>query len=53
MKNFKNSLESIKKLMQDEVLVTREPVKLKEIEKSETINNKIFEHNYNIEKEDS
>ena len=48
---FKNSLQSIKKMMQDEISVAREPVKLKETEKSETLNSKIFEHNSNIEKE--
>lgn len=48
---FKNSLESIKKLMQDEISVVREPIKFKESENSETLNNKIFEHNYNVEKE--
>lgn len=48
---FKNSLQSIKKMMQDEMSVAREPVKFKEIEKSETLNSKIFEHNSNIEKE--
>ncbi|AWK50957.1 flagellar biosynthesis protein FlhF [Clostridium beijerinckii] len=48
---FKNSLQSIKKMMQDEMSVAREPLKLKEIEKSESLNSKIFEHNSNIEKE--
>jgi len=47
---FQNSLESIKKLMQDETLIKQEPVKLKEIE---TMNGKILEHNANIEKENS
>ncbi len=48
---FKNSLQSIRKMMQDEISVVGEPVKLKETEKSETLNSKIFEHNSNIEKE--
>jgi len=50
---FQNSLESIKKLMQDETLIKQEPVKFKEIEKIETMNRKILEHNSNIEKENS
>ena len=48
---FQSSLESIKKLMQDETLTKQEPVKFKEIEKVETMNGKILEHNANIEKE--
>jgi flagellar biosynthesis protein FlhF len=48
---FQNSLESIKRLMQDEVSISREPVRFQETEKHETLNNRIFEHNSNIEKE--
>ena len=48
---FQNSLESIKRLMQDEVSISREPAKFKETEKPETLNSRIFEHNSNIEKE--
>lgn len=48
---FKNSLESIKKMMQNEISFTREPVKYKDNEKQETLDNKIFEHNNNVEKE--
>ncbi|EKQ51075.1 MULTISPECIES: flagellar biosynthesis protein FlhF [unclassified Clostridium] len=46
--DFQNSLESIKKLMQDEVLVTQEAEK-----KSDTLRDKILEHNANVEKETS
>ncbi|BCZ48580.1 flagellar biosynthesis regulator FlhF [Clostridium gelidum] len=48
---FKNSLESIKKMMQGEMSVSSETVKVKEIEKPETLTSKIFEHNSNREKE--
>ena len=48
---FQNSLESIKRLMQDEVSISREPIKIKETEKPETLNSRIFEHNAIIEKE--
>ena len=48
---FQNSLESIKKLMQGDVSVSRESIKFKETEMPETLNSKIFEHNSNIEKE--
>lgn len=48
---FQNSLESIKRLMQDEVSISREPAKFKETKKPETLNSRIFEHNSNIEKE--
>jgi len=51
--DFQNSLESIKRLMQDEVLVQQEHVKFKEHENIETMNNRILEHNANIEKEHS
>lgn len=44
---FQSSLESIKKLMKDEILIE----KPKEIEKQDIINSKILEHNTNIEKE--
>ena len=50
---FQNSLESIRRLMQDEVAISREPVKFKETEQPETLNSKILEHNSNIEKETS
>jgi len=48
---FQNSLESIKKLMQDEVVVKENIVKVKEIEDVGEINRKIFEHNAKVEKE--
>ncbi len=48
---FQNSLESIKRLMQDEVLLKEKIVKVKEAENIETINSKILEHNANLEKE--
>ena len=48
---FQNSLESIKKLMQDEILITRESVHNEEIEKADTIRDRIREHNANVEKE--
>ncbi|WP_270562959.1 flagellar biosynthesis protein FlhF [Clostridium beijerinckii] len=47
---FQNSLESIKKLMQDEVSVSKE---LREIPNADTIRDKILEHNANLEKEAS
>ena len=47
---FQNSLESIKKLMQDEVSVSKD---LREIPKADTIRDKILEHNANLEKEAS
>ena len=47
---FQNSLESIKKLMQDEVSVSKE---LREMPKADTIRDKILEHNANLEKEAS
>lgn len=46
---FQNSLDSIKRLMQDEVLAKENSVK--EIEPVETISSKIVEHNANLEKE--
>jgi flagellar biosynthesis protein FlhF len=48
---FKNSLESIKRLMQDERFTTKEEVEVKEIERKGTLNSKILEHNANLEKE--
>ncbi|NRZ57554.1 flagellar biosynthesis GTPase FlhF [Clostridium beijerinckii] len=45
---FQNSLESIKKLMQDEVSVSKD---LREIPKADTIRDRILEHNANLEKE--
>ena len=48
---FKNSLESIKKMMQGEMSVSNETVKIKEIEEPETLTSKIFEHNSNVEKD--
>jgi flagellar biosynthesis protein FlhF len=48
---FQNSLESIRRLMQDEVLAKESIEKPKETVKVETINNKILEHNANVEKE--
>ena len=45
---FQNSLESIKKLMQQEVLAKEESIKTERIE---TINSRILEHNANVEKE--
>ncbi|MVX62541.1 flagellar biosynthesis protein FlhF [Clostridium chromiireducens] len=48
---FQNSLESIKKLMQDEILITRESVHNEDIEKADTIRDRIREHNANVEKE--
>ena len=51
--DFQNSLESIKKLMQDETAVKQEPVKFKETENIETMNSRILEHNANIKKEHS
>jgi flagellar biosynthesis protein FlhF len=48
---FQNSLESIKRLMQHEVSGLNDPIKIKETEKTETLTNRIFEHNSNVEKE--
>ncbi|NOW89478.1 flagellar biosynthesis protein FlhF [Clostridium beijerinckii] len=45
---FQNSLESIKKLMQDEVLVSKG---VRETNNGNTISDKILEHNANFEKE--
>ncbi|NRT73659.1 flagellar biosynthesis protein FlhF [Clostridium beijerinckii] len=45
---FQSSLESIKRLMQDEVLVSKDS---REIPKADTIRDKILEHNANLEKE--
>ena len=48
---FQNSLESIRRLMQDEVAIEREPARVKETSKPETLDSKILEHNANIEKQ--
>ena len=48
---FQNSLESIKRLMQDEVAISRKAINLNATKQPETLNSKIFEHNSNIEKE--
>lgn len=48
---FQNSLESIKKLMQEEVSAKGNIVKPKEAEKLDTIDSRILEHNANVEKE--
>lgn len=48
--DFKNSLESIRRLMQDEVL-GQNKVKSMEEKRIETLQNRILEHNYNVEKE--
>jgi flagellar biosynthesis protein FlhF len=48
---FQNSLESIKRLMQDEVSSKENIVKVRENENIGAINRKILEHNANIEKE--
>ncbi|WP_026888296.1 flagellar biosynthesis protein FlhF [Clostridium beijerinckii] len=47
---FQNSLESIKRLMQDEVSASKD---LREINKADTIRDKILEHNANLEKEEA
>jgi flagellar biosynthesis protein FlhF len=47
---FKNSLESIKKLMQDERLVTQDAPKIRQ---TQALSDRILEHNSNIEKEAS
>ena len=48
---FQNSLESIKRLMRDEVSASRETVKIREVQTPEKLDYKIWEHNSNIEKE--
>lgn len=48
--DFKNSLESIRRLMQDEALVQNR-VKSMEEKRIETLQDRISEHNYNVEKE--
>jgi flagellar biosynthesis protein FlhF len=48
---FQSSLESIKRLMQEEVFAKENSVKTKEIEKSDSINSRISEHNAIVEKE--
>jgi flagellar biosynthesis protein FlhF len=48
---FQSSLESIKRLMQEEVLDKESSLKPKEIEKPDSINSRILEHNAIVEKE--
>ena len=48
---FQNSLESIKKLMQAEVLAKESIARHIEEEKLDTINSRILEHNANVEKD--
>lgn len=48
---FQNSLESIKRMMQDEMLVSQESTLVKENKISNNLNDKILEHNSNVEKE--
>lgn len=48
---FQNSLESIKKLMQAEVLAKESVVRPIEEDKLDTINSRILAHNANVEKE--
>ncbi|AQR96944.1 flagellar biosynthesis protein FlhF [Clostridium saccharoperbutylacetonicum] len=48
---FRNSLESIKKLMQNEMLSSNSNNIIKEEVKAETLFDKILEHNTNVEKE--
>ena len=48
---FQNSLESIKRLMQDEVASKDNIVKTEETENIGAINQRILEHNANVEKE--
>ncbi len=48
---FKNSLESIKKLMQDDKLFDQKKADINEERNIETLNDKILEHNLNVEKE--
>ncbi len=49
---FQSSLESIKRLMQDEVLATPKTVGAKEsVKAAESLTDKILEHNFNVEKE--
>lgn len=50
---FQNSLESIRRLMQDEVAIEKEPARVKETVKPESLNSKILEHNANLEKQAS
>lgn len=49
--DFQSSLESIKRLMQEEVLAKESIVEPKKIEKLDTIDSRILEHNANVEKE--
>ncbi len=48
---FKNSLESIKKLMQDDKLFDQKKADINEERNIETLNDRILEHNLNVEKE--
>lgn len=48
---FKNSLENIKKLMQDDKLFDQKKTDANEERNIETLNDKILEHNLNLEKE--
>lgn len=48
---FKNSLENIRKLMQDDKLFDQKKVDTKREINIETLNDKILEHNLNVEKE--
>lgn len=48
---FKNSLENIKKLMQDDKLFDQKKVDANDERSIETLNDKILEHNLNVEKE--
>lgn len=48
---FQNSLESIKKLMQEEVLAKESIVRAREVTNVENLHSKILEHNANVEKE--
>lgn len=48
---FKNSLESIKKLMQDDGLFPQNKERSPEYKKNEILQSKILEHNNNVEKE--
>ncbi|OOM79927.1 flagellar biosynthesis protein FlhF [Clostridium sp. BL-8] len=48
---FMNSLENIKKLMQDDKLFDQKKADINEERNIETLNDKILEHNLNVEKE--
>lgn len=49
--DLKNSLESIKRLMQDEKLYSQKEANIKEEKSVETLHDRILEHNLNVEKE--